>query len=47
VARDVLDEITEAQAYRELDTQIRDLKDQQRILSKRRRELTEGFLPKE
>jgi hypothetical protein len=46
-ARDALDEISDAEAYREIETQIDDLKDQQHILSKRWRELTEGFPPKE
>jgi hypothetical protein len=38
-----LDEFKNAQAYRALETQIRDLKDQQHMLSKRWRELTAGF----
>jgi hypothetical protein len=42
-ARDLLDEVKDAAACRELDAQIRDLTDQQRMLSKRWRELTEGF----
>jgi predicted nucleic acid-binding Zn-ribbon protein len=46
-ARDLLDEVKDAAACRELDAQIRDLKDQQRMLSKRWRELTEGFQSKE
>jgi hypothetical protein len=47
VARDVLDKVKDAEAYREIEAQIRGLTDQQRILSKRWRELAEGFLPKE
>jgi hypothetical protein len=47
LARDLLDEAKDAAACRELDAQIRDLKDQQRMLSKRWRDLTEGFLSKE
>jgi hypothetical protein len=47
LAREVLDEVEDAIACRELDAEIRDLKDQQRMLSKRWRELTEGFLSKE
>jgi hypothetical protein len=47
LARDLLDEVNDAAACRELDAQIRDLKDQQRMLSKRWRELTEGFRSKE
>ena len=46
-ARDLLDEVKDAAACRELDAQIRDLSDQQRMLSKRWRELTEGFESKE
>lgn len=47
LARDLLDEVKDAAACRELDAQIRDLRDQQRMLSKRWRELTEGFQSKE
>jgi predicted nucleic acid-binding Zn-ribbon protein len=46
-ARDLLDEVKDAAACRDLDAQIRDLQDQQRMLSKRWRELTEGFQSKE
>ena len=35
LARDLLDEVKDAAACRELDAQIRDLRDQQRMLSKR------------
>ena len=41
-----LDEIKNADAYHALEVQIRALKDQQRMLSKRWRALTEGFLDK-
>ena len=47
LARDLLDEVKDPAACRELDAQIRDLKDQQRMLSKRWRDLTEGFQSKE
>jgi hypothetical protein len=47
LAREVLDEIKDAAACRELDAEIRNLQDQQRMLNKRWRELTEGFLSKE
>jgi hypothetical protein len=47
LAREVLDEIKDALACRELDAEIRDLLDQQRMLNKRWRELTEGFLSNE
>jgi len=47
LAREVLDEVKDATACRELDAEILDLKDQQRMLNKRWRELTEGFLSKE
>jgi hypothetical protein len=43
-AREVLDEVRDAAACRELDVEIRDLMDQQRMLNKRWRELTAGFL---
>ena len=38
-----LDEVKNAEAYRALETQIRDLKDQQHMLNKRWCELTAGF----
>jgi hypothetical protein len=38
-----LDEFNNAEAYRALETQIRDLKDQQHMLNKRWSELTAGF----
>jgi hypothetical protein len=38
-----LDEFKNAEAYRALETQIRDLKDQQHMLNKRWSELTAGF----
>ena len=41
--REKLDAFKDADAYHELEVQIRDLKDQQRILNKRWSELTEGF----
>jgi prefoldin subunit 5 len=37
-----LDEFKNAEAYRTLDAQVRDLKDQQRVLNKRWSELTAG-----
>lgn len=39
----MLDEFKNADAYRSLESKIRDLKDQQRMLMKRREELTKGF----
>jgi hypothetical protein len=39
-----LDEFRNAEAYRTLEAQIRDLKDQQAMLNKRWSELTAGFL---
>jgi prefoldin subunit 5 len=39
-----LDEFRYAEAYRALETQIRDLRDQQQMLNKRWSELTAGFL---
>jgi hypothetical protein len=41
--REKLDAFQDVDAYRELEVQIRDLKDQQRILNKRWSELTAGF----
>ena len=38
-----LDEFKNAETYRVLETQIRDLKDQQHMLNKRWSELTAGF----
>jgi predicted nucleic acid-binding Zn-ribbon protein len=42
-----LDELKDADAYRKLEKQIAALKDQQRLLSRRWRELIEGFLPED
>jgi hypothetical protein len=47
LAREVLDEVKDAAACREFDAEIRNLQDQQRMLNKRWRELTQGFLSKE
>jgi hypothetical protein len=47
LAREALDEVKDATACRELDAEIRNLQDQQRMLNKRWRELTQGFLSKE
>jgi hypothetical protein len=41
--REKLDAFKDVDAYRELEVQIRDLKDQQRMLNKRWSELTAGF----
>ena len=41
--REKLDEFKDAKAYQEIDAQIRDLRDQQRLLNKRWSELTNGF----
>ena len=46
LARAKLDEFKDADAYRALDGQIRNLKDQQRMLNKRWNELTQGFSKK-
>ena len=39
-----VDEFKNADAYRALEVQIRDLNDQKRMLTKRRSELTAGYL---
>jgi predicted nucleic acid-binding Zn-ribbon protein len=39
-----VDEFKDADAYHALEVQIRDLNDQQRMLSRRRRELMEGYV---
>ena len=47
LAREALDEVKDAAACRELDAEIRNLQDQQRMLNKRWRELTQGLLSKD
>lgn len=41
--REKLDEFKDAKPYQEIEAQIRDLRDQQRLLNKRWSELTNGF----
>jgi hypothetical protein len=47
ISREALDEVKDSDACRDIEAQIRDLKDQHWLLSKRWRELTQGFLDKE
>jgi hypothetical protein len=46
LARELLDEFKDADACRAIEAQMRDLKDQRRLLSRRWNELTKGFLDK-